>query len=178
MTASPMSGGAGAVSASDGGASNATTTEHGSGAGPAIQNWPHVSFLELAALPTAVSCGRLHARNVLWEWKLGHLTEDTELLVSELLTNAVKASWLPNGVGLMALRILADSQRLVIEVWDHNPGDPKPRQADPESEGGRGFAVIQAIAHRWRYQRVSASLKVVWCELLIGDNLNGGRQRG
>jgi anti-sigma regulatory factor (Ser/Thr protein kinase) len=151
----------------------ADTSERRSSVSTAIQNWPHVSFLELAALPTAVSCARLHARHVLWEWRLGQIAEDSELLVSELLSNAVKASWSAHGPGLVALRLLADYERLLIEVWDHNPGDPQPRQADCESESGRGFTVIEAISHQWGYERVSASLKVVWCELLIGGSGNG-----
>jgi anti-sigma regulatory factor (Ser/Thr protein kinase) len=53
--------------------------------------WPQCSSLELAALPTVVPCGRLHTRQVLREWKLAHLADDAETLVSELLTNAVKA---------------------------------------------------------------------------------------
>src|SRR5258708_1326874 len=50
------------------------------------------SYLELGALPTAVPCARLHVRQVLWEWGLPELSHPTELLVSELMTNAVRAS--------------------------------------------------------------------------------------
>jgi anti-sigma regulatory factor (Ser/Thr protein kinase) len=129
--------------------------------------------LELTALPTAVSCARLHTRNVLWEWQLGHVAADSELLVSELMSNAVKASWSPHGPGLVALRLLADHERLLLEVWDHNTGDPLPRQAEFGSENGRGLVVVEAVSNRWGYERVSANLKVVWCELLIGANGNG-----
>src|SRR5260370_8399169 len=87
-----MSGSTGAVWAADGGASPAGTTERGSGAGTALQSWPHCSFLELAALPTAVSCARSHARLVLWEWHLDHLVDDTATLASEPLATAVEPS--------------------------------------------------------------------------------------
>ena len=53
--------------------------------------WPLRSYLELGALPTAVPCARLHARHLLWEWGLSEAAADAELLVSELVTNAVKA---------------------------------------------------------------------------------------
>lgn len=129
-----------------------------------VVRWPLQSRLELGALPGAGPCARLHARQVLWEWHLSHLTYDAELLVSELLANAVKASRQTGDA--ICLRLLADHERLLIEVWDHNPADPQPRQADYDSESGRGFMVIQAIAHRWGYQHVSATLKVVWAELL------------
>jgi hypothetical protein len=54
--------------------------------------WPLQSFLEPGALPGAVPCARLHARQVLWEWGLTALSESTELLLSELVTNAVQVS--------------------------------------------------------------------------------------
>jgi anti-sigma regulatory factor (Ser/Thr protein kinase) len=146
---------------------SAGSPEHASGAGTAAQNWPHASLLELAALATAVPCGRLHARHVLREWGLGHFADDAEILVSELLTNAVKSSWLPGGAGLIALRLLANGTQLLVEVWDQNPGDPQPRQTDSGSESGRGLTVIEAISDRWGFRRVSFGLKVVWCELAI-----------
>jgi len=54
-----------------------------------ISRWPLVSFLELGALTSAVPCARLHARQVLWEWGLQASADTAELLVSELVTNAV-----------------------------------------------------------------------------------------
>jgi len=172
-----MSGSTGAVSAPGGGTSGVTSTAPDSGTGTAVQNWPHVSFLELAALPTAVPCGRLHTRQVLWEWNLDYLADDAELLASELLSNAVKASWSADGTGLIAVRLLADRGRLLIEVWDQSPGDPRPRQADFESESGRGLAVIEAMSSRWGYQRVSNHRKVVWAELLADAGSHGGTVR-
>src|ERR1700730_1225852 len=132
-------------------------------------SWPLSSGLVLGALPTAASCGRLHAKNVLCEWGLAHLGDTIETLVSELTTNAVKASSSPDGAGVVVLRLLANRERLLIEVWDHTPDDPHPRQADAESESGRGFSVIEALSSRWGFRRLSYSVKVVWCELLIGD---------
>lgn len=136
---------------------------------PTATGWPMVSFLELAALPTAVPCGRLHAREILWEWRLHHLSVDAELLVSELLTNAVKASWSSAGAGLIALRLLANREQLLIEVWDDSPADPQHRYGDSASESGRGLSVIEALSNRWGYRRVTACRKVVWCELLINE---------
>jgi hypothetical protein len=59
---------------------------------PPQTSWPLQSFLELGPLPSAVPCARLHARQVVWEWGLVRLSEDIELIVSELVTNAVRAS--------------------------------------------------------------------------------------
>src|SRR5450759_425690 len=63
-----------------------------SGAGTVYQDFPLESMLEFRPLPTAAPCARLHAKNMLFEWRLPDLTDDAELLVSELMTNALAAS--------------------------------------------------------------------------------------
>src|ERR1700684_4580011 len=54
--------------------------------------WPLRDFIELGALPGAVPCARLHARQLLWEWALTPLSEPVEQVVSELVTNSVAAA--------------------------------------------------------------------------------------
>src|SRR6185437_852994 len=107
--------------------------------------------------------GRLHTQHVLREWRLEQLVDDATLLVSELLANAVKASALPVGTGLVAVRLLADRDQLLIEVWDESPDVPQLRMADDASEGGRGLVVVEALSHRWGFRHVRPGLKVVWC---------------
>jgi anti-sigma regulatory factor (Ser/Thr protein kinase) len=128
-------------------------------------DWPLASSLELAALDTAPSCARLHARLVLAEWELTHLTDSADLLISELLTNSVKAS-VRHGTPVR-LRLLTDHSQLIIEAWDRDPNPPQPRQADYADESGRGLNVIAAIALRWGYYS-SGKWKVVWAEILTG----------
>src|SRR5689334_25157325 len=91
------------------------------------QQWPLRSYLELGALPTAVPCARLHARHLLWEWGLNGLAADTELLVSELVTNAVKATAERRQAAIL-LRLSSDSARVLIEVWDADPQPPAPKE--------------------------------------------------
>jgi anti-sigma regulatory factor (Ser/Thr protein kinase) len=105
--------------------------------------WPLRSHLELGALPTAVPRARRHARHLLWEWGLNGLTADIELLVSELVTNAVKAT-AGQQQAAIRLRLSSDSARVLVEIWDANPQPPAPKDLgeggtpDPEEEGGRG----------------------------------------
>ena len=80
-------------------------------------SWPLRSYLELGALPTAVPCARLHARQLAWEWGLDGLAESTELLVSELVTNAVQAMEQQDDQPAVRLRLSSDNARLLIEVW-------------------------------------------------------------
>lgn len=131
--------------------------------------WPRVSLLELGPLPTAASCARLHTRNVLAEWGLPRaLAADAEMCVSETITNALRATLSLAEPQPIALRLLANRERLVAEAWDCHPRDPVRRTAvADDEEGGRGLAVIDACSNRWGVRRLSANVKSVWCEFLI-----------
>jgi anti-sigma regulatory factor (Ser/Thr protein kinase) len=88
-------------------------------------------------------------------------------LARTLLTNAVKASWSPGGLGVVALWLFAAPQQLLIEVWDNSTDDPQQDRVNDQSEQGRGLTIVEALSHRWGYRRVNANLKVVWCEVVI-----------
>ena len=134
--------------------------------------WPLRSYLELGALPTAVPCARLHARQLVWEWGLNGLAANTELLVSELVTNAVKATAGNNDQAAICLQLSGDNTRVLIEVWDADPQPPVLKDLgedgtpDPQEEGGRGLCLIAALSTRWAwYLSEKPTGKVVWCEL-------------
>ena len=74
------------------GALSALNPDTRKGAGLVTVAWPRTSYLELAALPTAVPCFRLHSRAVALEWGLTQLAEDIELIVSELVSNSIQAA--------------------------------------------------------------------------------------
>jgi len=123
------------------------------------------SALEFAPLPTAVPCARLHAIHVLHEWGLRDLADDAQMIVSELITNAIDASRLLPERPPVSLRLLAGEKSLLIEVWDHSPLDLEPREADADDECGRGLTVVAALADRWGWERTGSHRKVVWAEL-------------
>ena len=158
-----MSGTTGAVSSGRGAH---PLEEPSSGAGTA-NPWQRVSLLQLGALPTAVGCGRGHARLVLREWGLGHLTNDAMLITSELLTNALQASQALGNSTPIALRLLANDEQLVIEAWDQWVENYDFKRAPGDDEHGRGLAVIDALSNRWGTRRLSHDYKVVWAELLV-----------
>ena len=141
----------------------------GSGAGTAVHRR---SYLELASLPSAIPCARLHAVHVLHEWGLRALAEDAALIVSELMTNAADASVVLPGRPPIGLRLLAGEKSLVIEVWDQSPLDLEPREAGPEAECGRGLTVVSALSDRWGSERTARRRKVVWAELALPGSLS------
>src|SRR5580658_1219198 len=107
------------------------------------------SSLVLGALPTAAGCARLHARQVLWEWGVTVDADIAELLVSELITNGLKASWATAWNPLVWLGMAVSPSSLLIEVWDGNEQPPMPAEPDGDlpdldGEGGRGLFLVQS----------------------------------
>jgi anti-sigma regulatory factor (Ser/Thr protein kinase) len=125
--------------------------------------WPLSSKIELGALPTAVPCARLHARQVLWEWRMERAVATTELLVSELVTNSVQASVRLGTPGLpvVRLRLGCDQSCVLIRVWDGSDEMPVRRPADPGDDSGRGLLLVEALAAGWGCER-QASGKTTW----------------
>jgi anti-sigma regulatory factor (Ser/Thr protein kinase) len=141
-------------------------------------SWPLQSSLVLGALPTAAGCARLHARNVMCEWDLADSAEDVELVVSELTTNAIRAStgvdgqpryeYNLSGLAVVHLRLSSDRVRVLVEVWDGNPGAPTAKHAGPDEEGGRGLMLVESLCERWNWDVVPGwAGKVVWAELRV-----------
>ncbi len=137
-------------------------------------SWPLSTSLPLGALPGATPCARLHARAVLAERGHDDLAEAAELIVSELVTNAVRASTGPDdrprydgsSMPVVVLRMASDGIRLLIEVWDGIPGAPAAAYPGPDDESGRGLMLVAAQCDRWSWQTVPGwPGKVVWAEL-------------
>jgi anti-sigma regulatory factor (Ser/Thr protein kinase) len=140
---------------------------------------PVHSDLALTARPDAARQARLHVARILREWNLAGLADTAELLVSELVTNAVRATAEllavapaegpapadPSGrLGTIRLRLSRRGERLRIEVWDADDRPPEPRTADAEAEGGRGLPLVAALSADWGWRPVQDGGKVVWCE--------------
>ena len=131
--------------------------------------WPLQDVLQLGALPGAVPCARLYARQLLWEWGLTGQSESAELLVSELMTNAITASRSLKQVFPVRLWLLADKARVLILVWDASPWPPAPADdISEDAESGRGLLLVESISERWDwYFPQDTGGKVVWALLGI-----------
>ena len=92
------------------------------------------------------------------KWGLSDLQPVAELLVSELVTNAVRYAQ-----GKVGLRLILEGG-LVCEVLDDSAALPRLRHPDEDDERGRGLQVVSQVAQRWGARR-SLTGKVVWCEL-------------
>jgi hypothetical protein len=135
--------------------------------GSELEGWPLHAALPLGALPTAPGCGRAWTRQVLREWGLDRLADDTELLVSELTTNALQAS-APIADAAIGLWLASDCQRAVILVWDPSPQPLAPANPGQDAEDGRGLLLVQALSLQWGWYFPASTSpgghagKVVW----------------
>ncbi|MDQ0949934.1 serine phosphatase RsbU (regulator of sigma subunit) [Streptomyces phaeochromogenes] len=120
-----------------------------------------VAFWHLDPEDAAPGRARRLARKALSRWGLEELTDSLELLVSEVVTNAVRYTSRP-----VTLRLLR-TDVLRCEVGDDVPQLPRLRQARATDEGGRGLYLVNKLARRWGATRLSTG-KVVWFELNHG----------
>ncbi|MBQ0890771.1 SpoIIE family protein phosphatase [Streptomyces sp. RM72] len=120
-----------------------------------------VAYWFLEPEDAAPGKARRLARRALARWGMEDLTDSVELLVSEVVTNAVRYASKP-----VTLRLLR-TDVLRCEVGDDVPQLPRLRQARATDEGGRGLYLVNRLARRWGATRLSTG-KVVWFELNRG----------
>ncbi|MFG3288556.1 SpoIIE family protein phosphatase [Streptomyces sp. NPDC048179] len=112
---------------------------------------------QVPADPAAVSEVRAKVTRRLAEWDLDELSFTTELILSELVTNAIRHGRAPIGV-----RLLRD-RTLICEVSDASTTSPHLRYAASTDEGGRGLFLVAQLAERWGTRYTPAG-KVIWAE--------------
>ncbi|MEU5754122.1 SpoIIE family protein phosphatase [Streptomyces sp. NPDC047829] len=112
--------------------------------------------------PAAVSTVRNACSRQLSAWGLDEMAFATELVLSELLTNAIRYGSDPVHVRLLHERTL------ICEVSDGSSTSPHLRQAAITDEGGRGLFLVAQLARRWG-TRYTPTGKVVWTEQCLAD---------
>ncbi|MEV7812181.1 ATP-binding protein [Streptomyces flaveolus] len=124
-------------------------------------SWP------LRREPTSVRRARRLVTAQLAEWAVGDLVDAAELLVSELVTNALRHTR-----GPLRLNLRLREGRLLCEVEDTESAGPVRVVAGPDAEGGRGTELIDMLADAWGSTR-TATGKTVWFELWSGGPAPG-----
>lgn len=114
--------------------------------------------------PGAVRTARAVVRGQLRNWGLEEVGDVTALLVSELVTNALRHATGPIGVRLV--RPAGPATCLLVEVSDPSPAPPRKRTAHSEDEDGRGLQLVAHSSRRWG-TRPANSGKTVWFELAL-----------
>src|SRR5215471_8624981 len=116
----------------------------------------NTNTIMLRALTTEVRIARIFTEANLLRWGMPGLVDEAVLVVSELVTNAVKYS-----TGTVKLWLWTDGQRLLIEVRDSGQDIPFLVDSALDEEGGRGLAVVAALSKDWGCYPQRGG-KVVW----------------
>ncbi|MGW6404621.1 ATP-binding protein [Streptomyces sp. NPDC055134] len=109
---------------------------------------------------TSVRQARRLVTAQLRDWNLEGLADTAELLVSELVTNALRHTR-----GPLRLNLQVRGPRLRCEVEDTAPAGPVRRVVDTDAEGGRGTELLDLLADAWGSTR-TATGKTTWCVML------------
>ncbi|MGX1885035.1 SpoIIE family protein phosphatase [Streptomyces sp. NPDC055287] len=117
-----------------------------------------VAVWDLTAEPEAVAHARAVATKKVGEWGLEQLSFTTELVVSELVTNAIRHA--PSGP--IQLRLIRD-RTLICEVSDSGHTSPHLRHAGSDDEGGRGLFLVAQMTRHWG-TRYTSTGKTIWAE--------------
>ncbi|MFD0317095.1 ATP-binding protein [Streptomyces flavalbus] len=116
--------------------------------------------------PGAVRAARGEVRRQLHGWDLDRVGDLAALLVSELVTNALRHATGPIGVRLVRPDTAAGDGVLLVEVSDPLPDPPRERVARPDDESGRGLQLVASTTRRWG-TRPGETGKTVWFELTV-----------
>ncbi|MFI6335568.1 SpoIIE family protein phosphatase [Streptomyces sp. NPDC050535] len=116
-----------------------------------------VATWDLPIDPAVVAEARKSTSQQLHTWGLDELAFTTELVVSELVTNAIR-----HASGPIRLRLITD-QALICEVFDGGATAPHLRHPKTTDEGGRGLFLISQFTQRWG-TRYTAEGKIIWAE--------------
>ena len=119
--------------------------------------------------PQHVAGGRRFVRDTLDAWNEGELAPTACLLVSELLTNAMRHTSEPIG-----LRLHHTEHEIIAEISDDHPQLPRRTLPAPADEDGRGLTLVEALADRWGSLPANGS-KIVWFALATDGS--AGRER-
>ncbi|WP_369275178.1 SpoIIE family protein phosphatase [Streptomyces sp. R11] len=123
-----------------------------------------VATWDIPADPALVAPIRKQVLEQLDIWNLSEASFTAELVVSELVTNAIRY-----GIHPIRLRLIHDARTLICEVSDTSHTAPHLRRAKTFDEGGRGLLLVAQLTQRWG-SRHTPDGKTIWAEMgLLGE---------
>ena len=134
---------------------------------------PAVTSRALSARPEEAKTARLFVRELLTCWGLAALADDAEMIIDELVVNAVlhgtRAGLIranpAGGLAVLRLCMLRRAGEVMLAVIDPANETPMPRQPDWGGESGRGLQIVGALSHVWGWSPIAGHGKAVWAVL-------------
>lgn len=136
-------------------------------------NTPAVTSRPLSAVPEEARTARQFVRELLTCWGLSYLSDDAELIIAELVGNAVRHGLctapqvIQFGKEAPTLRLclLRRLGEVMLAVTDPSNEAPAPKTASADGESGRGLQIVSALSHIWGWSPIEGSGKAVWAVL-------------
>ncbi len=128
----------------------------------------------LTAEPEEARTARLFVRDLLTRWGLADLIDDAELIIGELVVNAVRhglravppvAAVNPAAPPPLRLCLLRRVGEIMLAVTDPSADPPAPRAPDSARESGRGLQIVGALSCVWGWSPIEGHGKAVWAVL-------------
>lgn len=119
----------------------------------------------VAPAPEAVTEARHFATTLLRSWGMDCLCDDMGLVVTELVTNALRhgmPTCPPPATESVWLRMMRRAPYVMCGVVDAGAGTPQRREPDFVAESGRGLYLVDSFSRRWGWQGIGSGRKVVW----------------
>ncbi len=110
--------------------------------------------------PEAARTARVQVRELCHSRIPAPLVDDVQLVVSELVTNAVT-----HGLGTITVLIGVTERGVAVAVRDEGPGMPRREEVEDSSMRGRGVALVARLAAEWGVRQEAGGGKSVWCLL-------------
>jgi anti-sigma regulatory factor (Ser/Thr protein kinase) len=127
--------------------------------------------IDLDDQPASASQARAFVRRHLVEHGLAYLSEDVELVVSELATNAMVHAQTAFRVSLYAFE-----ETLLLEVEDGSQSGPVQGHADTLDPHGRGLTIVDLVCRDWGMDALPDGGKSVWAEFTLAERRSAGRR--
>lgn len=129
---------------------------------------PNEVTFRLSRCRSSIPRARAALRAKLGEWRaVQAAAEDSELILSELVTNAVRVPVPGDRMVGVRIECRGRGELLRLEVSDAGSGRPEVQRLGELDKGGRGLLLVEALAHRWGVDERRAGIgKTVWAELL------------
>jgi anti-sigma regulatory factor (Ser/Thr protein kinase) len=134
---------------------------------------PAVTSRQLSPVPEEARTARQFVRELLTRWELGYLSDDAEMIIAELVGNAVRHGLrtAPPVISLgketpeLRLCLLRRMGEVMLAVTDPSNEAPTPKAAGADGESGRGLQIVGALSHIWGWSPIEGNGKAVWAVL-------------
>lgn len=129
---------------------------------------PAVTSRPLNPVPEEARTARQFVRELLTGWGLGYLIDDAEMIIAELVVNAVRhglRTTSPASSAALRLCLLRRAGEVMLAVTDPSSEAPQPRTPGWTGESGRGLQIVSALSYLWGWSPIEGRGKAVWAVL-------------